>query len=391
MLKKPIYLDYQSTTPVDPRVFEAMRVFFCEEFGNPASVTHEYGDRANNAVENARHKVATVIQAHPSEIVFTSGATESNNLAIQGIIKHLRSQGKIHIITSQMEHKAVLDVVGMLEEEGFQVTKLKPDMEGNLDLSDLRKSISKKTGLISIMHVNNEVGSINDIETIGKIAAEFGILFHSDAAQSFGKIPINVQKMNIHLLSISGHKIYGPKGIGALYVRKDEPKITLKPLVFGGGQELGMRSGTLAVPLIVGLGEASRIANMEIKKQAEKTKALQEHLLAKLIKNIPDVLLNGSMKNRIASNLNISFLGVESNALINNMRNDIAISNGSACNSIAPVPSHVLRAMGMDRERISSAIRIGFGRETRIDEIDYAADCIIRTVKKLRLKLLQPV
>jgi len=385
MIKKPIYLDYHATTPIDPRVYEAMQPYFMEHFGNAGSRTHEYGTTAEKAVENARAHVAKLINACSSlEIIFTSGATEANNIAIQGYALEMKEQGKNHIITNSIEHKAVLDVCKDLETRGFSVTYLVPREDGTLNLDTLEKAITPATGLISIMHANNEIGVINFVKKIGEIAKQHGILFHCDAAQSFGKIAIDVQEMNIHLLSISGHKIYGPKGIGALYLRKQNPQVLLKRIIFGGGQERGYRSGTLAVPLIVGLGKAAQLALKEMKKDINHAASLRERLLAKLKESISNFKINGSMDFRLPNNLNASFLGVDSEALMMNLRSDLAVSNGSACTSTDWKSSYVLRALGIDESRAKSAIRFGLGRFTTKEEIDYAVECISENVKNLR-------
>jgi len=366
-----------------------MKPYFCEHFGNPGSTTHEYGDFANEAVEAARKQVAMLIGAEPCEIIFTSGATEANNLAVQGIAKHLLSRGKNHIITSETEHKSVIDAVDSLVDQGFQITKLKPTEDGKLDLFSLKKAILNRTGLISVMQVNNEIGVINPIQEIGEVAASESIYFHCDAAQSFGKVPISMQDMNIDLLSLSGHKIYGPKGIGVLYVRKSSRKPNLRPMMYGGGQEQGLRSGTLPAPLIVGLGEAARIASIEMFDEEKRVRDLRDQLLSLLAEKISDIVVNGTLENRIANNLNVSFLGINSESLMINLREDIAVSNGSACSTLAPMPSHVLRSMGLGSERIESAIRFGIGRFTSEEEICFAADRIASAIHRLRNKIMK--
>jgi len=384
-MKKPVYLDYQATTPVDPRVFEAMKPYFTEHFGNPGSRTHDYGEYAEQAVESARQEVAALINAEKSsEIVFTSGATESNNIAIQGIAFTMRAKGKDHIITSEIEHKAVLDICHSLEEKGFCVTYLKPTSIGEVNLAELEAAITAQTGLISLMHVNNEIGVINLVTEIGKIAKKHNILFHCDAAQSFGKIAVDMKEMNIHLLSISGHKIYGPKGIGALYVRKQNPKIEIEAILFGGGQEKGLRPGTLAAPLIVGLGEAAKIAKAEIKKDLAHVQKLRDQLMTELKRKCDDISFNSPMESRLPHNLNVCFKGVDSEALMLNLRSDISVSNGSACTSANWTTSHVLKALGQDEDTARSAVRFGFGRFTSAEEIDFAVDCISKTVIRLR-------
>ena len=389
-MKKPIYLDYHATTPVDPRVFSVMKKFFLEDFGNPGSNSHEYGDIAAKAMNDAREEIGIAMNSiSPSEVIFVSGATEANNLAIHGTAIKLKEAGKPHIITSAIEHKAVLDVTDELERQGFQVTYVQPNSEGFTDPQKIENAITPETGLISIMHANNEIGIINDIKRIGEIAEKHNILFHCDAAQSFGKIPIDVQEMNVHLLSISAHKIYGPKGIGALYVRKKHPKVEIEPLLFGGGQERGLRPGTLATPLIAGLAEASRIAREEMASERKRLQNLRDSLFSGLDEKCPDIVLNGSIENRLPNNLNLSFLGVNSESLMINLRGEVAVSNGSACTSANWTSSHVLAGMGIDDERIQSAIRFSLGRFTTQEEIDYAIDQISQVVQRLRNTSMQ--
>jgi cysteine desulfurase len=389
-MKKPIYLDYHATTPVDPRVFSVMKKFFLEDFGNPGSNSHEYGDIAAKAMNDAREEIGIAMNSiSPSEVIFVSGATEANNLAIHGTAIKLKEAGKPHIITSAIEHKAVLDVTDELERQGFQVTYVQPNSEGFTDPQKIENAITPETGLISIMHANNEIGIINDIKRIGEIAEKHNILFHCDAAQSFGKIPIDVQEMNVHLLSISAHKIYGPKGIGALYVRKKHPKVEIEPLLFGGGQERGLRPGTLATPLIAGLAEASRIAREEMASESKRLQNLRDSLFSGLDEKCPDIVLNGSIENRLPNNLNLSFLGVNSESLMINLRGEVAVSNGSACTSANWTSSHVLAGMGIDDERIQSAIRFSLGRFTTQEEIDYAIDQISQVVQRLRNTSMQ--
>lgn len=389
-MKKPIYLDYHATTPVDPRVFDVMKEFFLEDFGNPGSNSHEYGDIAAKAVDNARKEIGTAINSlTPSEIIFVSGATEANNLAIHGTVLKLKEAGKTHIITSAIEHKAVLDVTNELEKQGFQVTYISPNPDGITDPQEIKRAITPKTGLISIMHANNEIGIINDVKCISEIAEKHDILFHCDAAQSFGKIPIDVQEMHIHMLSISAHKLYGPKGIGALYVRKKYPKIEIEPLSFGGGQERGLRPGTLATPLIAGLAEASIIAKEEMISEGTRLQDLRDRLFNGLREKCPDIVLNGSIENRLHNNLNISFLGVDAESLMMNLRSEIAVSNGSACTSANWASSHVLAGMNIDEDRARSAIRFSLGRYTTQEEIDYAIEQICKVVQRLRNTTMQ--
>ncbi len=390
MIKKPVYLDYHATTPVDPRVFELMKTYFLEDFGNPGSHTHEYGDVAAKAVDDARKEIAAAINSRSlSEVIFVSGATEANNIAIHGTAIKLHESGKSHIITSAIEHKSVLDVNEELERRGFQVTYIQPNSDGITVPQEIEQAITPKTGLISIMHANNEIGTINDIKRIGEIAEKHGILLHCDAAQSFGKIPIDVQGMHIHLLSISAHKIYGPKGIGALYVRKKNPKVEIEPLLFGGGQERELRPGTLATPLIAGLAEASRIAREEMISEGKRLQDLRDRLLNGLKLKCSDVILNGSIENRLPNNLNVSFLGVDAESLMMNLRSEIAVSNGSACTSATWTNSHVLSAMGIDSDRARSAIRFSLGRFITQEEIDYAVDQIAIVVQRLRNTAMQ--
>jgi len=356
-----------------------------EEYGNPGSTTHIYGERAFNAVKAAREALAEAIgAASASEVLFTSGASESNNLALHGVMKALKNKGKTHIITSMIEHKAILDVSAELEKQGFSVTYLKPDEDGAINLDDLRGAIRNETAIISLMFANNEIGAINPIKEIGTIAREKGIYFHCDCSQAFGKLPIDVQEMNIDLLSLSGHKIYGPKGIGALYVRKSNPKVKIEPLMFGGGQEQGLRSGTLAVPLIVGLAEAAKIAVSEMSDESIWMAKLRDSLLEGLQGRCKNIIVNGSMKHRLPNNLNVSFMGIDSETLMMNLWNDIAVSNGSACTSENWEGSYVLKAMGLNPERIDSAIRFGIGRFTTEEEIDYTVECIVNVLKVIR-------
>lgn len=377
----PIYMDYQATTPLDPRALEAMLPYFTNKFGNPHSRSHSFGWEAEEAVEIARSKVARLINADPKEIIFTSGATESNNLAIKGIARFYGSQKK-HIITVVSEHKCVLDACRHLEEEGFKVTYLPIQQSGLIDLQSLKNAICEQTMLVSVMAVNNETGIIQPLKEIGKICREHGIFFHSDIAQGYGKIPIDVHENNIDLASISGHKIYGPKGIGALYVRK-KPRVRLVPLINGGGQERGMRSGTLATPLIVGLGAAAEIALAEMEKDTRHVEELFNRFYANITKEIPEVYLNGDLHNRYKGNLNLSFAYVEGESLILAIK-DLAVSSGSACTSSSLEPSYVLRAMGVDEELAHTSIRFGIGRFTTLAEIDYAVKLIASKINHLR-------
>ena len=377
----PLYMDYQSTTPTDPRVVEEMIPYFTTKFGNPHSRSHAFGWEAEEAIEYAREKIAKLINAEPKEIIFTSGATESNNLAIKGIARFY-SNKKNHIITLATEHKCVLDACRHLEQEGFSVTYLPVKPNGIVDLEVLKNAITSQTMLVSVMAINNEIGVIQPISEIGKICREHGVFFHSDIAQGYGKIPININEANIDLASISGHKVYGPKGIGALYVRK-RPRVRLSPIINGGGQERGMRSGTLPTPLIVGFGKAAEIAALEMDKDHQHVQMLFDRFLDGLTKEISDVYLNGDKHQRYPGNLNLSFAYVEGESMILAIK-DIAVSSGSACTSASLEPSYVLRALGLDEEMAHTSIRFGIGKFTTIEEIDYATKLIISKINKLR-------
>jgi cysteine desulfurase len=381
-MKKPIYLDYSATTPVDPRVAEKMCKYLTldGEFGNPASRSHSFGWHAEEAVELARAHVAALIGADPKEIVWTSGATESDNLAIKGVASFYSKKGK-HIVTCKTEHKAVLDTCRQLEREGYEVTYLDPEPNGLLNIEKLKSAIRPDTILVSVMHVNNEIGVIQDIATIGKITRERGVLFHSDAAQSTGKVPIDVNAMNLDLMSLSAHKTYGPKGVGALYVRR-KPRVRLEAQTHGGGHERGMRSGTLATHQCVGMGEAFRLAKEEMAAETERVRMLRDRLFNSL-KNIPEVYVNGDLQHRVAHNLNMSFNFVEGESLIMALK-DIAVSSGSACTSASLEPSYVLRALGRNDELAHSSIRFTIGRFTTQEEVDYAAGLVKEKVSKLR-------
>ncbi|UJF18970.1 IscS subfamily cysteine desulfurase [Vibrio sp. SS-MA-C1-2] len=381
-MKLPIYLDYSATCPVDPRVAEKMVECLTLDgnFGNPASRSHRYGWQAEEAVDTAREQIADVLNADPREIVFTSGATESDNLAIKGIAHFYGKKGK-HIITCKTEHKAVLDPCRQLEREGFEVTYLEPEANGLIDLNKLQAAMRDDTILVSIMHVNNEIGVIQDITAIGELCRERKIYFHVDAAQSAGKLPIDVKEMKVDLISISGHKIYGPKGIGALYVRR-KPRIRLESQMHGGGHERGMRSGTLPTHQIVGLGEAMRIAKEEMTKDYQHSLDLRQRFLDG-IKDMEAVYVNGDLEQRVANNLNVSFAFVEGESLLMALK-DLAVSSGSACTSASLEPSYVLRALGLDDELAHSSIRFSFGRFTTEEEIDHAISCVRQAVGKLR-------
>jgi len=378
----PIYLDYSATTPVDPRVAKSMSdcLTLDGNFANPASRSHVFGWRAEEAVEDARQQVADLICADAREIVWTSGATEANNLALKGVAYAYAKQGK-HIITSQIEHKAVLDPCKQLEKEGFEVTYLKPDSMGVIALGDIQASLREDTILVSLMHANNEIGVITDIEKIGALTRKNGTFFHVDAAQSTGKHPIDVNKMNVDLMSLTAHKTYGPKGIGALYVRRS-PKVKIEAQIHGGGHERGMRSGTLATHQIVGMGESFAYAKTEMEADLAKISALRERLWSKL-QTLPDVHLNGHPTQRVAGVLNVGFGGVEGELLLMSL-GDIAVSSGSACTSASLEPSYVLRAMGLSNELAHSSLRISIGRFTTEEDVDCAAELIIKAVSGLR-------
>ncbi len=378
---KTLYFDYSATTPVDSRVAEKMIPYLTEEFGNPASRSHPYGWTADKAVEDARAQVAALVGADPKEIVFTSGATESNNLAIKGAGHFYSGTKGKHIITVRTEHKAVLDTVREMERQGFEATYLNVKENGLLDLDVLRAAIRPDTVLVSVMAVNNEIGVIQDIEAIGKICREKGVVFHVDAAQATGKMPINLKTLPVDLMSFSAHKTYGPKGIGALYVRR-KPRIRLEAQMHGGGHERGMRSGTLATHQIVGMGEAFRIAREEMATENERIRMLRDRLYAG-IKDIEEVHLNGDMEQRVPHNLNVSFNFVEGESLIMAIK-DLAVSSGSACTSASLEPSYVLRALGRSDELAHSSIRFSIGRFTTEEEVDYAIKLLHEKIGKLR-------
>jgi cysteine desulfurase len=380
--KLPIYMDNQATTAVDPRVLDALLPYFTEKFGNAASRNHEFGWKAEEAVENARAQIARLIRATPREIVFTSGATESDNLAIKGVAESHRAKGN-HIITQVTEHKAVLDSCKRLERYGYDVTYLPVAPDGLIDLEEVRRAINPKTILISIMYANNEIGVIQPIAEIGKIAKEHKIVLHVDAVQAVGKVPVDVQKDGIDLLSISAHKIYGPKGIGALYVRRKDPRVEISATIDGGGHERGMRSGTLNVPGIVGLGKACEICQKEMPEEGPRLGRLRDKLKHLIMTRLDGAAINGSMTHRLPNNLNLSFSGVEGDALLMGI-NDVAVSSGSACTSAMIEPSYVLRALGVSDDLSHSSIRFGLGRFNTEEEVDYVADRVVETVKRLR-------
>ena len=382
-MKFPIYLDNHSTTPMDPRVLESMLPYFTEKFGNAASRNHAFGWDAEEGVEAARKQIAKLIHADAKEIVFTSGATESNNLALKGVVEMYHEKGD-HIITSSTEHRAVLDTAKTLEaKRGVKVTYLPVDKFGMVNPEDVRNAITDKTILISVMFANNEIGTINPVKAIGKIAKEKGILFHCDATQGVGKVPIDVQDMGIDLMSFSAHKIYGPKGVGALYVRKKNPRVRIAAQMDGGGHERGMRSGTLPVPLIVGFGKACELCEQEMAADAARLSVMRDRLHATITKALEDVYLNGHPTERLPHNLNISFAYVEGESLLMGCK-EIALSSGSACTSATLEPSYVLRALGVGAELAHSSIRFGLGRFTLDEEVDYAGKRIIEVVTKLR-------
>ncbi|MEQ9115788.1 MAG: IscS subfamily cysteine desulfurase [Rickettsiales bacterium] len=382
-IKLPIYLDYQSTTPIDKRVADEMLPYLYEKFGNPHSRSHCFGWEAEEAVEKARVQVANLVGANPKEIIFTSGATESNNLAIKGLAGFYGDK-KNHIITLVTEHKCVLDACRHLEQEGFKVTYLPVDKEGFVDLDKLEKAITDKTLLVSVMTVNNEIGTIQPVKEIGSLCKKHGVFFHTDAAQAFGKIPLDVNEMNIDLLSISGHKIYAPKGIGALYIRR-KPRVRIEPLINGGGQERGMRSGTLSPPLVVALGKAAEIAQQEMEADHKRIEKLSEKFIKAIKDEIPDVHMNGPRDNdkRWVGNINLSFSYIEGESLILSIR-DLAVSSGSACTSASLEPSYVLRALGVEDELAHTSIRFGIGRFTTEEELDYTIKTIKKSIDKLR-------
>ena len=381
-MKTPIYLDNHATTPVDPRVLAAMLPYFSEKFGNAASRNHSFGWDAEEAVDKSRKQIAALIGASPKEIVFTSGATESDNLAIKGVAEMYAEKGN-HIITAPTEHKAVLDTCKRLGKHGCRVTYLPLGRDGLINLDDLRQAITEQTTLISIMHANNEIGVLQPIREIGRIARERGVLFHTDATQSVGKVPVNVDDDNIDLMSISAHKMYGPKGIGALYVRRKNPRVQLTAQMDGGGHERGMRSGTLNVPSIVGLGEACAICQAEMPEEAIKLKRLRDKLKQALEDGLDEIFVNGSMEHRLPNNLNVSFAYVEGESLLMGIK-DIALSSGSACTSATLEPSYVLKALGIGDDLAHTSIRFGIGRFNTEEEIDYVAARVIEVVRRLR-------
>ncbi len=381
-MKLPIYMDNHATTQMDPRVFEAMKPYFMQIYGNAASRNHSFGWEAEEAVEKARKQVADLIGAAPKEIVFTSGATESDNLALKGIAEMYANRGN-HIITQMTEHKAVLDTCRGLERKGVRVTYLPVKQDGLIDLNQLRDAISDKTILISIMYANNEIGVIQPMKEIGQIAKEKGVLFHTDAVQAIGKIPVNVEKDGVDVLSLTAHKLYGPKGAGALYVRRRNPRVQITAQMDGGGHERGMRSGTLNVPGIVGLGAACEVANREMAEESKRLGFLRDKLKDNLMNNLDEVYINGSMEHRLPHNLNVSFAYVEGESLLMGL-NDVAVSSGSACTSATLEPSYVLKALGAGDDLAHSSIRFGMGRFNTEEEVDYVGNKVVDIVQKLR-------
>ena len=381
-VQTPIYLDNHATTPIDPRVLDAMLPYFTERFGNAASKSHPFGWEAEAAVDTAREQIAKLIGAAAKEIVITSGATESDNLAIKGVAEAYREKGN-HIVTCVTEHKAVLDSCKVLQKHGFEVTYLPVRSDGLIDVQQLKESLTDRTILISLMAANNEIGTINPIKEIGRLAKEKNILFHTDATQAVGKIPLNVETMGIDLLSLTAHKMYGPKGVGALYVRSNKPRVRLAPLIDGGGHERGMRSGTLNVPGIVGLGKACEIAQKEMSAEGERLIALRERLKDGIVAELDEVYINGHESERLAGNLNMSFADIEGESLIMGLK-EIAVSTGSACTSASLEPSYVLKAIGLADELAYSAIRFGLGRFNTEEEIDFTIHRVVEEVRRLR-------
>jgi cysteine desulfurase len=382
-VKLPIYMDYNATTPADPRVIEAMVPYFYETFGNAASRSHVFGWKAEEAVEASRERVAKLIGADSSkEIVFTSGATESDNLAIKGVAEFYREKGN-HIVTTVVEHKAVLDTCKRLEKSGYEVTYLPVDKYGMVDPDDVKKALNERTILVSVMLANNEVGTVQPLAEIGKLTRERGIIFHSDAVQGVGKVDFDVAKMNVDLASLTAHKMYGPKGVGALYVRRSRPRVRLVAQLDGGGHERGMRSGTLNVPGIVGFGRAAEILSAEWRDESARIFRQREHMRERLFAGVDDVHLNGHPTQRLPGSLNVAFNYVEGEAMMMAIK-DVAVSSGSACTSASLEPSYVLRSMGVDEENAHSSIRFGLGRFTTDEEVDYVSDLVISKVNKLR-------
>ncbi len=381
-IKLPIYMDNHATTPMDPRVLEEMLPFFMEKFGNAASRNHSFGWAAEEGIETARERIAKLVGATTKEIIFTSGATESDNLAIKGVAEMYKEKGN-HIITAVTEHKAVLDTCKRLEKYGYRVTYLPVQKDGLIDLDDLKRAMDDKTILVTIMAANNEIGILQPWTEIGKLCHERGVIFHTDATQAVGKVPVDVNKQNIDVMSISAHKMYGPKGVGALYVRRKNPRVQISAIIDGGGHERGMRSGTLNVPGIVGLGKACAIASEEMAQESCKLAGLRNRLKDSIMSRLDEVYINGTMEHRLPGNLNISFAYVEGESLLMGI-NDIAVSSGSACTSATLEPSYVLKALGTGDDLAHSSIRFGIGRFNTQAEVDYVADRVVDTVSRLR-------
>src|SRR5512146_3221225 len=381
-VKLPVYMDNHATTPMDPRVLEEMLPYFTDKFGNAASRNHSFGWAGEEGVETARERVAKLVGATTKEIIFTSGATESDNLAIKGVAEMYKNKGN-HIITAVTEHKAVLDTCKRLEKYGFRVTYMPVQKDGLVDMDDLKRAMDEKTILVTLMAANNEIGVLQPIAEIGKLCHERGVLFHSDATQAVGKIPIDVQKMGIDLMSISAHKMYGPKGVGALYVRRKNPRVQVSAIIDGGGHERGMRSGTLNVPGIVGLGKACAIAQEDLLQESCRMAGLRNRLRDRIMGKLDEVYINGSMEHRLPGYLNISFADVEGESLLMGI-NDVAVSSGSACTSATLEPSYVLKALGAGDDLAHSSIRFGIGRFNTEEEVDYVAARVVETVKRLR-------
>lgn len=379
---RPVYLDYQATTPVDPRVMDVMTPFFTEAFGNPHSTSHSYGWEARDAVEEARQQVAKMINADPREVIFTSGATESNNMAIKGVARFFEGR-KAHMIAPVTEHKCVLESLKYAQKLGYEITWLSVASNGLVDPEDIRNAIRDDTALVSVMHVNNEIGVVQPVSEIGAICREKGVYFHTDAAQAAGKTAIDVQDMCVDLMSLSAHKMYGPMGIGALYVRR-KPRVRLEPLMDGGGQERTMRSGTLPAPLVAGFGMAAQIVTEERDTETTRIRDLRDRLLKGLQQRVPDLYVNGDMENRIAGNLNIGFKAIDSETLMDALKERVAISSGSACTSAAVEPSYVLRALGLSDDDAHASVRLCVGRMTAADEIEVVIDAISDAVRTLR-------
>ena len=381
-VKTPIYFDNHATTPMDPRVLEAMLPYFTQVFGNAASRNHGFGWAAEEAVEKARQQVGELIGASGKEIVWTSGATESNNLAIKGAARFYKDKGK-HVVTSKIEHKATIDSCRALEVEGFEVTYLEPGKDGIVTAAQVEAALRPDTVLVTLMAANNEIGTLNPVPEIGKLCRSKGVLFHTDAVQAAGKVPVDVNAWNVDLLSLSAHKMYGPKGMGALYVRR-KPRVRLAPIIDGGGHERGLRSGTLNVPGIVGMGKAAEIARLELDAEAKRLGALRDRLLKRLTDALPQVHVNGSLEHRLPGNLNASFAYVEGESLLMAINKHVAVSSGSACTSASLEPSYVLRALGVGDDLAHSSIRFGLGRFNTEEEVDYVADLVVKAVNRLR-------